>query len=95
MRFSQILKGARRLPMTSKMGHNYYKGTRTGKMGNIDKHGRFTPDYARIRTYVPPRNLCSLQPFVSRRVVPPRPKYPAGAIGLDGRVFLSLVGNHD
>lgn len=44
-----------RLPLTPKQaGKEYYKGNKIGKLGTIDKYGRFHPDYDKIRTYVYP-----------------------------------------
>jgi large subunit ribosomal protein L41 len=45
----------RRLPLTTKQaGREYYKGNRVGSMGTIDKHGKFHPDFTKLRTYVYP-----------------------------------------
>lgn len=54
---------ARRLPLTTKQGHNYYKGTRTGSMGRHTKHGGYLVDFAKVRTYPRPVNLdtCSVR----------------------------------
>jgi hypothetical protein len=35
-----LYRGARRTPMTSKRGHNYYKGTATGLFFNIRQQHR-------------------------------------------------------
>lgn len=53
----RVLLGARRLPLTTKHGHNYYKGTGTGSTGQHRKHGGFLVDYAKVRTYPRPVNL--------------------------------------
>ena len=53
MHSSRILLGARRLALTTKSGHNYYKGTRTGSMGDHTKHGGFRIDWDKVRTYPP------------------------------------------
>lgn len=45
----------RRLPLSPKQaGKEYYKGNGVGSMGTITKHGKFKPDYTKIRTYVFP-----------------------------------------
>ncbi|ORX88174.1 hypothetical protein K493DRAFT_200026, partial [Basidiobolus meristosporus CBS 931.73] len=64
-----ICRGARRDPMTSKRGHNYYKGVScvslligfhpfmgkgSGAMGRNTKHGGYIIDYNKVRTYVVP-----------------------------------------
>ena len=51
MQVSKILLGARRLALTTKGGHNYYRGTRTGSMGNHTKYGGFRVDWDKVRTY--------------------------------------------
>ncbi|KAL8630812.1 hypothetical protein Q9189_003481 [Teloschistes chrysophthalmus] len=35
----------------------YYKGTRSGSMGRHTKHGGYIIDYAKVRTYVVPKDL--------------------------------------
>ncbi|CCG83922.1 protein of unknown function [Taphrina deformans PYCC 5710] len=87
---SRILQGARRLPLTTKQGHNYYRGTRTGSMGRHTKHGGYEVDFARVRTYPRPANLdsCSLMPFVSRKVTPLRAKNGSGETHLTGEMYL-------
>lgn len=48
-------KMLRRLPLSPKQaGKEYYKGNRVGSMGTIDRYGNFSPDWAKIRTYVYP-----------------------------------------
>lgn len=45
----------RRLALTTKQGpHNYYKGNRTGSMGQHTKYGGYIVDYKKVRTYVCP-----------------------------------------
>lgn len=51
MHASRILCGARRTALTTKSGHNYYKGTRTGSMGQHTKWGGFKVDWDKVRTY--------------------------------------------
>ena len=43
--------------MTGKHGHNYYKGTRTGNVGQRTRRGEFRVDYSKVRTYVVPKQL--------------------------------------
>lgn len=43
--------------MTSKQGHNYYKGNRVGALGRHTKRGKYLIDYSRVRTYVVPKGL--------------------------------------
>jgi Mitochondrial ribosomal protein L27 len=47
----------RRLPLTSKQGHNYYKGNRVGALGRHTRRGKYLIDYNRVRTYVVPKGL--------------------------------------
>ena len=49
--------GFRRLPLTSKQGHHFYKGNRVGALGRHTNRGRYEIDYSRVRTYVVPKNL--------------------------------------
>ncbi|EPY50952.1 ribosomal protein subunit L27 [Schizosaccharomyces cryophilus OY26] len=86
-----ICSGARRLQMTTKMGHQYYRGTRTGKMGQITRKGGFSVEWARVRTFVPPAGNCELLPYVSNKVKPLKGAYPKGANGLDGSVYYDLA----
>ncbi|KAI8871350.1 hypothetical protein GQ42DRAFT_4674 [Ramicandelaber brevisporus] len=63
---SGVFRGARRGVMTSKQGRNFYKGTRSGKMGEHTKQGGFRVDYNRVRTYVmPDMTGCELKPYVA------------------------------
>ncbi|KAK9767957.1 60S ribosomal protein L27, mitochondrial [Basidiobolus ranarum] len=63
-----ICRGARRDPMTSKRGHNYYKGKGSGAMGRHTKHGGYLIDYNKVRTYVVPDLAdCQFKPYVSHR----------------------------
>ncbi|CAG8690443.1 14246_t:CDS:2, partial [Acaulospora morrowiae] len=49
-----LYRGAKRYPMTSKKGHNYYKGTGSGSMGRHTSRGGFIIDLRKVRTYVVP-----------------------------------------
>ena len=50
-----LLKALRRIALTTKQGpHNYYKGNRTGAMGQHTKYGGYKIDYRKVRTYVCP-----------------------------------------
>lgn len=45
----------RRLPLSPKQaGKEYYKGNSVGSMGTINQHGKFSPDWSKIRTYAYP-----------------------------------------
>ncbi|KAJ1800688.1 60S ribosomal protein L27, mitochondrial [Coemansia sp. RSA 2399] len=62
-----LLRGAKRGVMTSKKGHNFYKGNRTGSMGRHTKHGGYVVDLDKVRTYVvPDLSSCDLKPYVAR-----------------------------
>ena len=50
-----LLRRVRHLNLTTKQGpHNYYKGNRTGSMGEHTKYGGYVVNYDKVRTYVPP-----------------------------------------
>ncbi|CAG8775556.1 7329_t:CDS:2 [Gigaspora margarita] len=60
-----LQRGARRYPMTSKRGHNYYKGTGSGAMGWHTKKGGYKIDLKKVRTYVvPDLSDCKYKPYV-------------------------------
>ncbi|CAG8785378.1 26066_t:CDS:2 [Racocetra persica] len=60
-----LYRGARRYPMTSKRGHNYYKGTGSGAMGWHTKKGGYKIDLKKVRTYVvPDLSDCKYKPYV-------------------------------
>lgn len=61
MRPSSICLGARRLGLTTKHGHNFYKGTRTGATGQHTKHGGYVVDWAKVRTYPRPTMMDACQ----------------------------------
>ncbi|KAG4304123.1 hypothetical protein PORY_002487 [Pneumocystis oryctolagi] len=54
---SKIISGAKRLPMTSKQGRQFYKGSRTGSMGRHTKKGGYIIDWTKVRTFVVPSGL--------------------------------------
>lgn len=57
-RSSYIALGARRAPLTSKQGNkNYYKGTRSGRMGRWTSKGQFVVESWRLRQYIVPEGL--------------------------------------
>ncbi|ORY92121.1 mitochondrial ribosomal protein L27-domain-containing protein [Syncephalastrum racemosum] len=61
-------RGAKRFPMTSKRGHNYYKGTGSGAMGRHTKKGNYKIDWNRVRTFVvPDLEGFTLGPYVTRK----------------------------
>ncbi|OBZ89676.1 54S ribosomal protein L27, mitochondrial [Choanephora cucurbitarum] len=63
-----IPRGASRLQLTAKKGHNYYKGTRSGAMGRHTKNGGYLVDWNKVRTFVvPDLENFSLGPYVSRK----------------------------
>lgn len=86
MQLSKVLLGARRLALTTKHGHNYYKGTKTGSMGRHTKHGGYVVDYAKVRTYPAPIET-TLTPFVDRSVVRARARRGEGETYVSGREY--------
>ncbi|KAF2261982.1 hypothetical protein CC78DRAFT_499251 [Lojkania enalia] len=63
-----MLGRLRRLPLTTKQARKgFYKGNGVGMLGTIDRYGRFTVDWNRVRTFVVPRDVdvCKLTPFVA------------------------------
>jgi len=63
----------RHLKLTTKdVGRGFYKGNRTGSMGQHTKWGGYIINWDKVRTYAVPENLdsCKLTPFVSRQVRP-------------------------
>ncbi|EIE75854.1 hypothetical protein G6F57_006051 [Rhizopus arrhizus] len=63
-----IPRGASRLQLTSKRGHNYYKGTGSGAMGRHTKKGGYVIDWNKVRTFVvPDLENFNLGPYVSRK----------------------------
>jgi hypothetical protein len=50
-----LFRALRRLALTTKQGpKGFYKGTRSGKMGHLTKHGVFRMEWSRVRRYVAP-----------------------------------------
>ncbi|KAG0189673.1 hypothetical protein DFQ28_003101 [Apophysomyces sp. BC1034] len=47
-------RGAGRTQLTSKRGHNFYKGTGSGAMGRHTKRGGYIIDWNKVRTFVVP-----------------------------------------
>ncbi|KAG2176805.1 hypothetical protein INT44_007469 [Umbelopsis vinacea] len=67
-----LYRGARREQLTSKRGHNFYKGTGSGAMGRHTKRGGYLVDWKKVRTYiVPDMTDFTLAPYVSRKTTPP------------------------
>ncbi|KAF9582361.1 hypothetical protein BGW38_000297 [Lunasporangiospora selenospora] len=62
-----ITRGASRMQLTSKRGHNFYKGTRSGAMGRHTKRGGYFIEWEKVRSFVVP-DLADfkLLPYVSR-----------------------------
>src|SRR3954451_16550112 len=48
---------ARHALSTKKANKGYYKGTGSGSMGTHTKHGGYTIDWGKVRTYVVPKDL--------------------------------------
>ncbi|OZJ02294.1 hypothetical protein BZG36_05347 [Bifiguratus adelaidae] len=68
-----IPRGAGRFPLTSKRGHNFYKGTRSGAMGRHTKRGGYMIDWEKVRTFVvPDLEGFKLHPYVSRKAISPQ-----------------------
>ncbi|KAL1920912.1 mitochondrial 54S ribosomal protein mL41 [Calcarisporiella thermophila] len=62
-----IYRGASREPLTSKRGHNFYKGKGTGAMGWHTRRGGYRIDWSKVRNFVvPDMTNCKLAPYVSR-----------------------------
>ncbi|KAI0010377.1 mitochondrial ribosomal protein L27-domain-containing protein [Xylariaceae sp. FL0662B] len=79
-----LLKRYRKLPLTTKdINKGFYKGTRTGNVGQHTKYGGFIVDWRKVRTYVVPSGLKTfkLTPFVSNRVRALRGRYEGYAQG--------------
>ncbi|GAN03767.1 50S ribosomal protein 27 protein [Mucor ambiguus] len=63
-----IPRGASRLQLTAKKGHNFYKGTGSGAMGRHTKNGSYLVDWNKVRTFVvPDLEGFNLGPYVSRK----------------------------
>ncbi|KAG4301264.1 hypothetical protein PCK1_002574 [Pneumocystis canis] len=81
---SRIIMGAKRLPMTSKQGRQFYKGSGTGSMGG------YIIDWKKVRTFIVPSGLdtTSLTPFVTLKVRPMRSSFESGRKhGFDGYAY--------
>ncbi|KAI8935581.1 hypothetical protein NX059_008147 [Plenodomus lindquistii] len=101
-----LQKMLRRLPLSPKQaGKEYYKGNRVGSLGKIDKYGNFSPDWSKIRTFVPPAGGLEaeeLTPFVAASL-PPRithrrgggENYPKYYTGKDYLRDWKQLGGHD
>ena len=78
MRATAILcRRTRKHPLTTKtVGSNYYKGNRTGRMGEHTKYGGYRIDYDMVRSYVVPEGLKDFKAWpiqlLSIRLGPPR-----------------------
>ncbi|KAJ3304814.1 hypothetical protein HDV03_002356 [Kappamyces sp. JEL0829] len=72
---TSLLRGAARKPLTPKQGNkNFYKGTRTGRMGTWTTKGRFIVQGWRKRQYVVPvlsEGQSQLTPYVSSKIPEP------------------------
>lgn len=57
-----LFRHIRRYQLTTKQGpKDYYKGTRSGRMGDHTKYGGYIVNYDRVRTYVVPEGLSSFK----------------------------------
>ncbi|KAF2841794.1 hypothetical protein M501DRAFT_997962 [Patellaria atrata CBS 101060] len=88
-----LQRSIRRLALTTKQASkDYYKGNRTGSMGQHTKWGTYVIKWGKVRTYVVPEDLASftLTPFVTKRVEKPRGpyKYLEGKGRIDGKRYL-------
>ncbi|KAK0261017.1 hypothetical protein B0A54_11799 [Friedmanniomyces endolithicus] len=87
-----LQRAIRRLALTTKQGpHNYYKGNRTGAMGQHTKYGGYKIDYRKVRTYVcPDLTGFNLTPFVAKRIEGRRDTFAHTESGspLDGKEYL-------
>ncbi|KAF3068488.1 54S ribosomal protein L27, mitochondrial [Daldinia childiae] len=79
-----LLKRYRKLPLTTKdIKKGFYKGTRTGSMGQHTKFGGYVIDWDKVRTYVVPAGLeaFKLTPFITSRIRPTRGRYEGYSMG--------------
>nr|CAG8507825.1 5510_t:CDS:2 [Entrophospora candida] len=53
-RFGTLYRGSRRIPMTAKRGHEYYKGNRSGAIGSHTKKGGYRIDIKKVRNFIVP-----------------------------------------
>ncbi|KAF4555039.1 putative mitochondrial ribosomal protein L27 [Elsinoe fawcettii] len=86
-------RATRKLRLTTKQaGKDFYKGTGTGAMGRHTKHGGYTIDWKKVRTYVVPaasEGDGELTPFVSKKVEKPTSDFKGTAGPMDGQAWLS------
>ncbi|KAK2771558.1 50s ribosomal protein 27 [Colletotrichum kahawae] len=73
----QVLKFRHMRLTTKDVNKGYYKGNRTGAMGEHNKYGGYQIHYQKVRTYVVPEGLSDfkLTPFVSEQVKPSKGTY--------------------
>ncbi|WPH00354.1 hypothetical protein R9X50_00318000 [Acrodontium crateriforme] len=87
-----LQRSIRRLALTTKQGpHNYYKGNRTGAMGEHTKWGGYKVDFNKVRTYVcPDLSDFLLTPFVVTKLKTPKDDFKATETGVptDGKEYL-------
>ncbi|KAI9725909.1 MAG: hypothetical protein M1828_002236 [Chrysothrix sp. TS-e1954] len=93
MKATQTLLGRlRRYALTTKKGPpDFYKGNRTGRMGDHTKHGGYIVNYDRVRSYVvPDLKGFKLTPFITQKVKPMRGQYGGDPRGspLSGHYYL-------
>jgi len=86
-----LLRVTRRFRLTTKrVPSGYYKGNRTGKVGEHTARGGYRVNYDLVRTYVPPERLSdfTLTPFVTGKAPVMRGVRREGTGPLDGASYL-------
>lgn len=71
-----LQKAFRKLPLTTKdIKKGFYKGTRTGSMGQHTRFGGYIIDWKKVRTYVVPADMESfkVRPSLTPCLTPPSP----------------------
>lgn len=87
-----LFRSIRRLALNTKQaGKDFYKGNRTGSMGQHTKFGGYLVDYKKVRTYVCP-DLAgfNLTPFVAKRIekVAENWEHTESGTAIDGKEYL-------
>ena len=55
--------------LARQVGGGFYKGTRSGAMGKFEKTGKYSIDWAKVRTYVAPDDLDDFDVSSTQKVV--------------------------
>ncbi|KAI1090451.1 50S ribosomal protein YmL27 [Rostrohypoxylon terebratum] len=79
-----LFKAFRKTRLTTKdVNKGFYKGTRTGRMGQHTKYGGYIVDWSRVRTFVVPPNLdkFKLTPYVTRQIQQTKGQYDGYRMG--------------